>query len=103
MNDVVTAACLVSAERTAEAARIKVLERIEVAIDAHPSLRRPGGLLGEATLEFTRQGWTACVRVLGPRRRVSTEVHGHGNDPGAAADELISGLDSWAQVLGERR
>lgn len=74
---------------------LELLEKVEAAIDTKPSLRRPRGLLGEATLEFSRQGWTAKVRAKGPRRRVASELTGFGLTPVEAASDLIAGIEAW--------
>jgi hypothetical protein len=86
-----------------------LLAKIEIAIDAEPSLTRAhrghgGKFIESPELVFSRDGWTArCklrgVGAKGRGTRLMTDVHGDGETPELAVAALIESLTIWKEVL----
>jgi hypothetical protein len=74
--------------------------RLEQAIDAHDRLKRVPGPKGEPEMHFTRLGGTISIPVTlkGSRKR-ATKITGNGDSLDAAVDDLLNGLDTWADAI----
>lgn len=71
-------------------------ERLETAIDQHPSLTR----LREAECLVSRLGYTVAVRVkLKNSRKSPLKIKGDGDTLEEACGDLIQKLDTWAEAL----
>jgi hypothetical protein len=77
-----------------------VFARIEAAIDAHPKLKRLDSIVGEPEVVLSRFGATVRIRVkLNGSRRSVCPIHADGDSIESAADNLVRGLDVWAEVI----
>lgn len=76
----------------------KLLWAAERAVDQHRTLRRES----HASLVFTRHAprftVTVLARLSGSRKKPVT-IHGGGDSPEEAAENLIEKLDAWAEAL----
>lgn len=75
-------------------------QRLEKAIDAHDRLERIHGPKGEPDMAFTRLGGTISilVKLKGSRKR-PTKITGNGDTLDAALEDLVRGLDMWAEAI----
>lgn len=78
----------------------EAFRRLEKAIDAHDKLARVAGPKGEPEMRFTRLGGTLSILVTlrGSRKR-PTKITGDGSTLDAAVEDLIRGLDVWAEAI----
>jgi len=78
----------------------EAFRRLEQAIDAHDRLKRISGLKGEPEMHFTRLGGTVSILVTlqGSRKR-PTKITGNGASIDEAVEDLMRGLDIWADAI----
>lgn len=78
----------------------EAFRRLEKAVDDHERLSRVPGPKGEPEMHFTRLGGTLSILVTlkGSRKR-PTKITGDGGTLDAAVEDLIHGLDMWAEAI----
>jgi predicted RNase H-like HicB family nuclease len=78
----------------------EAFRRLEKAIDAHNRLERVNGPQGEPDMRYSRLGGTISilVKLKGSRKR-PTKITGNGDTLDAALEDLVNGLDTWAEAI----